>query len=130
MSQENVEIVRALFEQTAAGDRSAFGRLGDDFEFVSSPELPDAGAYRGDAAREFIRAWAASFEHFTVRATEILDAGDAVVVGVHMRGRPSDADAFVEGQWWQIVTIRDGVVRRIETFAERQLALRSAGLAE
>jgi ketosteroid isomerase-like protein len=130
VSRENVDVVRALYEQTATGDLSALERFPDDFEFVTSPELPDAGVYRGDAARGFIRAWAASFEQYAVRATEILDAGEMVVVGILQRGRPRTAEAFVEGEWWQVVTVRDGEVCRIETFAERQLAVRSAGLED
>jgi ketosteroid isomerase-like protein len=43
MSQENVEVVRAAFEQFARGDFSAWADLPDDFEFVTSTELPDAG---------------------------------------------------------------------------------------
>jgi ketosteroid isomerase-like protein len=42
MSHENVEIVRAMFDQFARGDFSWFADVADDFEFVASPELPDA----------------------------------------------------------------------------------------
>ena len=48
MSQQNVEIVRAFYERFASGDFNALAGFSDDFEFVTSPELPDAGTYRGE----------------------------------------------------------------------------------
>ena len=46
MSQENVDAVRTLHDQFARGDFSALADTADDFEFVTSPEMPDAGTYR------------------------------------------------------------------------------------
>ena len=40
MSEENVEMVRAAYEEFARGDFSAFAELPDEFVFVASPELP------------------------------------------------------------------------------------------
>ena len=88
MSKENVEALRAAFEQYAHGDFSPIGLLGDDFELVVSPEAPDAGTYRGEKARSWLRAWVASFEAMTIEATEILDSGDKVFLGMTQRGRP------------------------------------------
>jgi ketosteroid isomerase-like protein len=44
MSQQNVEIVRTMFDQTARGDFSRwFADVTYDFVFVAGPELRDAG---------------------------------------------------------------------------------------
>jgi ketosteroid isomerase-like protein len=51
MSQENVEAVRAAYEELARGYFSRIANFSDDYEFVTSPEMPDAGSYRGEAAR-------------------------------------------------------------------------------
>ncbi len=130
MSQENMEIVRTAFEQFARGDFSAWADFPDDFEFVTSPELPDAGTYRGEAALRWLTAWVESFEELTVEATEISDAGDKVVVAILQRGRPRESETVVEGRWWQVVTLRGGEVARIESFPERAQALEAAGLSE
>ena len=127
---ESLDLVRSIYEQTAAGDLSAVERFPYDFEFVTSPELPDAGTYRGDAAKAFIRTWVESFEGYTLQATEMIEARDKVFVGILQRGRPSGANAFVEGRWWQVVTVPQGEVSRIETFADRRLAVEAAGLEE
>ena len=54
MSQENVDVVRAITEPLARGDFSRwFDEVTDDFVFVTSRDLPDGGTYRGEAARDY-----------------------------------------------------------------------------
>jgi ketosteroid isomerase-like protein len=130
MSKENVEIVRGFYEQFARGDFSAFAVLPDDFVFVTSPELPDAGTYRGEAAIGFMKAWVEAFDHLTIEATEVVDAGDKVVVALFQRGRPRGSNTVVEGRWWQVATLRGGEIARSESFPERAQALEAAGLPE
>jgi len=137
MSQENVEIVQAMYEPFARGDFSAWGDLPDDFEFTASAELPDAGAYRGEAAGRWMTAWVESFDGHTIEATEIIDAGDdKVVVAILQRGRPRRSQTVVEGRWWVVMTLRadeparSEVPGRVEVFPERAQALEAAGLRE
>jgi len=129
MSEENVAALRAAFKQYANGDFSPIGLLGDDFELVVSAEAPDAGTYRGEGARRWLRSWVASFEGMTIEATEILDAGDKVFLGMTQRGRPPGSAASVEGQWWQVSTFRGGEIVKAEFFRERAHALDAAGLS-
>jgi ketosteroid isomerase-like protein len=130
MSQENVEAVRAAYERFARGDFSPFEDLGEDFEFVTSPELPDAGTYRGEAAIRWMKAWVDSFDQLTIEATELIDAGEVVVVALLQRGRPRGSQTVVEGRWWQTVTLRGGEIARTESFPERAQALEAAGLSD
>jgi ketosteroid isomerase-like protein len=129
VSQENVELVRAGYEGFSLGDFSQWAELPDDFEFVASPELPDAGTYRGEAARRWMKAWLESFEQLTIEATEIIDGGgDKVVVGILQRGRPRGSQSIVEGRWWAVTTLRGGEVIRSELLPHRREALEAAGL--
>ena len=130
MSEGNVQLLRAAFEQYAHGDFSPIEALGDDFELVISPEAPDAGTYRGEEARRWLRAWVTSFEGMTIEATEIVDSGDEVFLGMIQRGRPPGSAASVEGRWWQVSTFREGEIVRAEMFPERAQALKAAGLNE
>jgi ketosteroid isomerase-like protein len=131
MSQQNVDTARAIFGRLARGDFSRmFAEVTDDFEFVASPEIPDAGTYRGKAAREWITAWAASFSHTQIEAKEIIDAGPNVLVGILQRGRPRGGQAAMEGRWWLVMTLRGGLVSRIQVFPERTQALEAAGPRE
>jgi ketosteroid isomerase-like protein len=129
MPRENVEIVEAMFEPLARGDFSAWADFPDDFEFVASPELPDAGTYRGEEATRWMTAWVESFEGHTIEATEIIDAGDKVFVAILQRGRPRGSQAIVEGRWWVVMTLGGGELARAEVFPERAHALEAAGLS-
>jgi ketosteroid isomerase-like protein len=124
VSQENVEIARANYERFAQGD-FRWQDLAGDFEFVTSPDMPDAGTYRGDTAREWMTAWVESFEELSMEATEIIDADDKVVVAIHQCGRPRGTEAVVEGDWWQVLTFREGEAVRSELFRERAHGSRS-----
>jgi ketosteroid isomerase-like protein len=130
VSEENVEAIRAMYEQFARGDFSAFADFGDAFEFVTSPELPDAGTYRGEAARQWVQAWVDSFEGLTIEPTEIIDAGDKVFAGILQRGRFRGSETATEGRWWAVTTFRDGEMVRAQLFAERTHALGAAGVRD
>ena len=130
MSEENVEIVRSQFEEMARGDFRGLADVADDFEFVTSPEVPDAGTYRGEAAVGWVTAWVESFDQLTIEGTEFIDAGDQVIVALHQRGRPRGSQTVVEGRWWQVSTLREGTLTRVQVFPSRVEALEAAGLRE
>jgi ketosteroid isomerase-like protein len=132
MSQENVEATRAAYEQYySQGDfRPFFAAITDDFEFVTAAEMPDAGTYRGERARVWMAQYIKSFDGFTQEATDIVDAGDKVVVAVLQRGRPRGSETPVESRWWQVVTFRTDGVARVQMFSRRDEALEAAGLRE
>jgi ketosteroid isomerase-like protein len=129
MSQENVEIVRAAQQQFARGDLNGI-EVAENFELVTPRENPDGGTYQGEAARRWLEAWLESFDEVTVESTEMIDAGDDVFAGIVQRGRPRGSRAVVEERSWQVVTVRDGAVTRIQAFLERAQALEAAGLKE
>ena len=131
MSQENVEAIRAAFEQYSRGDFSLFfAAITDDFEFVTAAEMPDAGSYRGQEARKWLTAYMESFDGFTMEATEVVDAGDKAVSAVLQRGRPRGSEIQVESRWWQVVTFRQDGVAKVEMFSRRDQAFEAAGLSE
>ena len=128
MSRENVELVQAVFEHTAAGDFELFfDLLTQDFVLVTSPEIPDAGTYEGADARRWLRTWIDSFEDLTVRAVEVHDVGDEVVVGFVQAGRPPGSEAPIEGRWWGTFTLRDGAIAATRFFNVRSQAFDVAG---
>jgi hypothetical protein len=67
----------------------------------------------------------------TIEATEIVDSGDKVLVGMTQRGRDRRGGAAsVEGRWWQVSTFRGAEIVKAEIFRERAQALEAAGLSE
>ena len=124
-----MEIVRAAHQQFARGDSTLNGVAGH-FELVTFRDDPDAGTYRGVAARRWLTEWHDSYDEITIESTEMIDAGDQVLAGMIQRGRPRGGRAMVEERSWQVVTFRDGVVIRVEAFLDRTQALEAAGLRE
>jgi len=135
MSQEHVDALRSLYKQLARGDFSAYSELPDDFELVLAPEMPDAGSYRGDAARRWLRSWVESFDRLTVEAVEFIDAGDRdacdqVMIELLQRGWLAGSDDAVELSTWVVSTARDGAAVRSELFLSRAEALEAVGRRE
>ena len=133
MSQENVEIVRGVYEEWAKGNFRTGGDLWDRrVVFVPIAELPDASEYFGlEGVTTFMRAFLQPWTNFTITAEELIEAGDSVVVVAHNRGegRGSGLDAGTERQF-HVWTFRGHAVIRFEAFRDRAEALEAVGLSE
>ncbi len=89
MSQENVKVVRALYEVWNAGDMDAVGEFYGPNAILRSPEgWPEPGPFVGHEA--VMREWEQIRETWNADAVEpisdFIDAGDRVVVRHVWRG--------------------------------------------
>jgi ketosteroid isomerase-like protein len=132
MSQETLEIVRAVFDQRSEGDfKTSFDLLDEHVVFVLRPEFPDAGTYVGpESIRAYTRGFLEPWTHLTMEAEELLDAGDTVVVGLRQRGVGDASGVPTELHYFQLWTFRGGKVIRLENIRERDEALEAAGLRD
>jgi ketosteroid isomerase-like protein len=130
MSQENVEIVRRAiaYEYYGVGDRAEAEAIFDP-KVVLNPmdEAPSSGF---DAMRADIERWASAFDELDVTIEEILDAGDQVIVVAHHQGRGRASGAEVDTRFYEVYTLREGKVSRVDEFTERAQALEAAGLSD
>jgi ketosteroid isomerase-like protein len=114
-----------------SGVEAALDQIHPDFEGVTPPELsPEPDTYRG---HEGIRRYFAGFEgvmdEVRWEADELMEApNERVVAGIRLLTRSVATELELELPVWQVCTVRDGKVLRIEGFAEREDALRAAGL--
>ncbi len=125
-------MVRSMLETlNERGVEAAMDQIHPDFEGVTPPELsPEPDTYRG---HEGIRRYFAGFEgvmdEVRWEADELMEApNDRVVAGIRLLTRSVATGLELELPVWQVCTVRDGKVLRIEGFAEREDALRAAGL--
>ncbi len=130
MSEANVELLRSVYAQTARGDFTVYSLLPDDLELVIAPQMPDAGTYRGEHARRWLRAWVDSFDGLKLKAVELTDAGERVLTEFVQRGSPRNSDAPIALRSWAVTTFQEGALKRIELFMARGEALEAAGLSE
>src|SRR4051812_2401905 len=93
MSQENVDVVRAIHEALQRGESPAtLGLLDPNIQYVNPPGAVEPGTRRGIAAYdEALRSMLEAFEDVRIEVREIIDAGDQVVVLAEYtaRGRSS-----------------------------------------
>ena len=134
MSQENVERIRATFEDFLAGRRDfGAGLLHPDVEWDSSDfEMPDiSGVYHGiESVRQFWRQWLAAWE--TVQfGYQLVDAEDSVVALIDQRmiGRSTGIEVPF-GKYAQVYTFRDGLIVHWKAFMSQAEALEAVGLSE
>ena len=127
MSQENVEIVRAIYERWEHG-ASASDLIAADVEYVNPEYAVEPGTRRGRAS---FAAVLSSYEDFKLEIERFIDAGDeAVVVCAHYTARGRGSGVQLGGEHGYVWTIRDGVAARFRWFQSHGEALEAAGLAE
>jgi ketosteroid isomerase-like protein len=129
MSQENVELVRRLYAELAAeGSKQEFeqrmsdeglGRFLDpEIEWVPvTDSVLAVDSYRGfDGVRRFWGEFLSAWETYRVDTLRFDDAGDRVAVVVHIVGRTHELE--VDETRSSLLTVRDGRVVRVESFAD------------
>jgi ketosteroid isomerase-like protein len=145
VSQENVEVVRAAFDDFLAlagnsefdGDvmltmTSREDRWDPDIELDCPEGLPDiSGIYRGtEAVRQWWREWLAAWEVVQFEY-ELVDAGDSVValIDQRMRGRSTGIEVPM-GKYAHVITLRNGLWVRWKFYMSQSQALKAVGLEE
>ena len=128
MSQENVEIVKRGFEAYVRGDlAAAIANYDDDVVFNPAEESPIHGR---EAVLSYIRRWEEPWDDYELRVEEFIDAGDCVIVTIHVKARGVASGAEVDARSHQVHSVRDGKLIRMDEYLVREEALRAAGLAD
>ena len=136
MSQENVEIVRRVYEAVARRDSATVLALYDEEVEIDGSRLPEArlvgpGVGRGhEGLRRFTRDWAEAWESAPDECQELIDAGDRVISVVARRGFGRTSGIRVDTERAGVWTIRDGKVVRTVWFPSKAEALEAVGLRE
>jgi ketosteroid isomerase-like protein len=132
MSQENVEIVRRMYE--------AWNRSGGvpQFEWIDPEIEVDVpagglleGTYRGHAGfSKLLESFWDAFEEHRIEIEESIPAGDHVLLTVHYYGRGKTSGVEVDLRDWHVWTLRDGKAVRWQIVNTRKVALKAVGLSE
>jgi ketosteroid isomerase-like protein len=128
MSQENVEIVRRIWDAYARGDFDQI--MGFSDPHVVMITLEEGPLYGFNAVRENYRRWMEAWAEAETTVEEVIGAGDRVFVMARFRGRGQASGIEVETRLYEVYTMRDGTILRVDEFHEREEALEAAGLRE
>ena len=130
MSQENVEIARAIYEDWLRGDL-ALDRFDPEMSMVESQTLPGAAAAHGiDEVRRYMESFARYWDEIRFDPTEYLEVGDQVVVVARLVGRGKASGVAVERNWAYVWSFRGGKALSMTGYATREEALEAAGISE
>jgi ketosteroid isomerase-like protein len=124
MRETNVEIVRSFL---GAEVDEALTYADPGIVWNPIEELPTQGH---DAVRASLAHWKAEWDDYRLMPEEFLDRGDRVVVTVRLGGRGRGSGVAIDARFYDVYTLRDGKIVRMDQFTERSEALKAVGLSE
>ena len=122
MSQENVEIVRR-FLHLEVDEALAYA----DPDIVWNP-AEESAAQGHDAVRASLVRWKGEWDDYKLLPEEFEEIGDRVVAAVRVRGRGRGSGVEVDARFYDLYTIREGKIVRMDQFTQRSEALEAAGV--
>jgi ketosteroid isomerase-like protein len=134
MSQENVEVVRHLFDAFARGDVEAILRLQHPDAIWAPLIAPMIGVeeIRGqEAFRRFLtQDLLDGFDAFTLEPLSFQHHGDNVIVAVHLTGQIKASGLQIDDISAFVWTLREGKVAAVREYDTEAEALEAVGLRE
>lgn len=134
MSQENVELVRAIYAAFAAGDvPGVLSRMSPDMVWNEAENFPyaDGNPYVGPQAvleGVFARI-GAEWDGFEAAPDELLDAGDAVVALGRYRGIFKATGKRLDAQLAHVWRVEGGKAAAFQQYTDTLQAARVTGAA-
>lgn len=131
MSQENVEIVKRMWEAFLSEDPGAgLSFCHPDIEWDGT-NLPDGTVAKGrEAIVEHAMRWAATWEDWTMEPQRLIDAGGDQVVLIFRETGRSESGLVMDERHAELYTIQGGKVVYRKGFSDPAEALAAVGLSE
>ena len=131
MSQEDVEVVQAIYECWARGDfRATADKVATDFEWKQLHGVVEPGSHIGADANRALRRIFEVYEDFRIEAEEYIDAGGMIVVVTRARGTARGSGLQMDQESVHAWTVREGKLFGMEQYLSRKEALIAVGLEE
>jgi uncharacterized protein len=134
MSQENVDLIRAIYDAFAAGDiAGVLGRMSPDIVWNEAENFPyaDGNPYRGPEAvlaGVFARI-GAEWDGFEALAEEMIDGGDTVVALGRYRGTCKATGRSISAQLAHVWRVEGGKAAAFQQYADTLQVARATGAA-
>jgi ketosteroid isomerase-like protein len=124
MSQENVEIVRRFL----VGDLDEVVAYVDP-DIVWNP-VEESSTQGPEAVRASTERWKSEWDDYELIPEGFVDMGDRVIATVRLRARGRGSGVEVDARLYDVYTLRDRKIVRMDQFTEQTEALEAAGLRE
>jgi ketosteroid isomerase-like protein len=132
VSEENVAIIRAIFEADAMASKDEIlAALPEmipvlfhpDAEWVEAPERVDAKTHRGyEGIRESFERWLDEWEEYHVEALRFEDHDESVLVVARESGRGHGSGARTDAMVYSVITFREGKIGQYREFYDEARA--------
>ena len=132
MSQENVEIVRKVYDAWSRSDLSrAFEFLDPEVVWEAIEDAPDAGTYRGHSGvKRLMDDWLQDFEDFAFECGQPVEVDGGFVLEQWWRNTGKGSGLKTEIHYAAIYTFRRGKVLTVKEYNTCAEALEAARLSE
>jgi ketosteroid isomerase-like protein len=121
MSQENVEIVRRFL----VGDLDEVVAYVDP-DIVWNP-VEESSTQGPEAVRASTERWKSEWDDYELIPEGFVDMGDRVIATVRLRARGRGSGVEVDARLYDVYTLRDRKIVRMDQFTEQTEALEAAG---
>jgi ketosteroid isomerase-like protein len=136
MSDENVKVVRRIYDAWLAGDyETVLAQYDPEIRLNPDPEASwvgiDEDYFGHEGVRRYLRAVYEAFEDYRPEIEQLIDVDEDRVLTLaveHGRGRGSGAEVHA-AKTAHLWTLRDGKAVRIDLFLDRKRALEATGLS-
>jgi ketosteroid isomerase-like protein len=131
MSQENVEIVRRMYDAYYGGDADgALAFFSPDVVSDHSRRLGGGISHGREGLRAQITEWVGTFEDYREEIEEIRDLGSLVCVVAIQRGQGKGSGVDVERRYALLYEIQGDEITRFTVYSTLPEALEAAGLRD
>ena len=133
MSRENLEQVQRLSSAFNSRDLDELFELIDsDVEWIPIMAALEGRVYRGhDGVRQWVEDLSVDWDYFETHQEEFRELGDRVLVFGRWRARARSSGIELESEpasW--VIDLEDGKIVRLQTFTDRDEAVKAAGLSK
>jgi len=124
------EVLRSFYAAINRNDIPAALQFFDpEIERIEPTGFPLAGTYRGHAeVKAELSQGRETWAEGSCEPERFIVAGDRVIVFLHVRVKLKHNLEWIEGDFADVFTFRNGKVVQMRTFAERQQALEWTGI--
>ena len=130
MSQENVEIVRRMYEAFYGGNAAGALAYFDPEVVIDVSRRLEGGIGHGrDELNKMISEWVGTFDEWREEIAEILDRGSQVYVLAVQHGRGKGSGVEVEERYALIYEVKGDKIARMTMYGEPAEALEAVGLS-
>ena len=130
MSQENVEIIRQVYQGVTARREPPQELFDSAFE-CDATDVQVGVLYGFDGLQKGLGPYWETFEGFHIEVEEVIHANEEqVLTAVRDGGRMKGSDAEVWNRFFHVWTFGNGRIVRLSIHIDRDQALAAAGLQE